>query len=172
MDWFLYGNGLRHERVKGISIPQEDLRNVWGTFFFYCFVSNILLKSLLNFVGLVLKKGSLILTPPVPTTLWTQPFSDSISIWLTIVLFYSKFYIFWVNLWSHGIIGVHRPLLKFYPPPPKFRYPLDIKAPGPPLIYLVGLLAILNPHINICIGPPNTCVTLKQFNLSPSNIFF
>ena len=82
-----------------------------------------------------------------------------------IVLFYSKFYIFWVNLWSHGIIGVHRP-------PLKFRYPLDIKAPGPPLIYLVGLSAISDPHINICIGPPNTCVALKQFNLSPPNILF
>ena len=66
MDWFLYGNGLRHERVKGISIPQEDLRDVEEHFFFYCIVSNILLKSLLNFVGLVLKKGGFIVTPPSP----------------------------------------------------------------------------------------------------------
>ena len=42
-----------------------------------------------------------------------------------------------------------------------------MKAPGPPLIYLVGLLAIWDPHINICVGPPNTCVALKQFHLLP-----
>ena len=42
--------------------------------------------------------------------------------------------------------------------PPKFRSPLDTKAPGPPLIYLVGPLTILDPHINICAGPPNTCI--------------
>ena len=56
--------------------------------------------------------------------------------------------------------------------PPKFRSPLDTKAPGPPLIYLVGPLAILDPHINICVGPPNTCVALKQFNLLPPNTLF
>ena len=50
--------------------------------------------------------------------------------------------------------------LEFIAPPPKIRSPLDIKAPGPPLIYLVGLLAISEPHINICVGPPNTCVAL------------
>ena len=50
--------------------------------------------------------------------------------------------------------------------------PLDIKAPGPPKIYLVGPLAILDPHINICVGPPNTCVALKQFNLLPPNTLF
>ena len=56
----------------------------------------------------------------------------------------------------HGIIGVH-------------RSPLDTKAPGPPLIYLVGSLAILDPHINICVRPLNTCVALKQFHLLPPN---
>ena len=55
---------------------------------------------------------------------------------------------------THGIIGIHRP-------PPKIL--------GPPLIYLVGPLAILASHINICVGPPNTCVALKQFNLLPPN---
>ena len=54
----------------------------------------------------------------------------------------------------HGIIGVHRP-------PPKIL--------GPPLIYLVGPLAISDPDINICVGPPNTCTALKQFNLLPPN---
>ena len=71
----------------------------------------------------------------------------------------------------YGIIGVHRPP-KILSPPPKFRSPLDTKAPGPPLIYLVGLLAISDPHINICVGPPNTCVALKQFNLLPPNTLF
>ena len=55
------------------------------------------------------------------------------------------------------------------PPPLKFRSPLDTKAPGPPLIYLVGPLAILDPHINICVGPSSTCIALKQFNLLPPN---
>ena len=41
------------------------------------------------------------------------------------------------------------------------------KILGPPLIYLVGPLAILDPNINICARPPNTCVALKQFNLLP-----
>ena len=36
------------------------------------------------------------------------------------------------QIWFHGIIGVHSP-------PYYFRSPLDTKAPGPPLIYLVGL---------------------------------
>ena len=60
------------------------------------------------------------------------------------------------------------------PPPPKknFRSPLDTKAPHPPLIYLAGLLAILDPHINICVGPPNAFVALKQFNLLPLNTLF
>ena len=48
--------------------------------------------------------------------------------------------------------------LGFIAPPPKFRSPLDAESPGPPLIYLVGPLAISDPHINICVGPPNTCV--------------
>ena len=58
----------------------------------------------------------------------------------------------------------------------KFNYSINnkinmvnTKAPGPPLIYLVGPLAILDPHINICVRPPNTCVALKQFNLLPPN---
>ena len=55
------------------------------------------------------------------------------------------------------------------PPPSKFRSPLDTKAPGLPLIYLVELLAISDPHINICVGPPNTCIALKQFHLLPPN---
>ena len=43
---------------------------------------------------------------------------------------------------------------------------------GPPLIYLVGLFAISDLHINISVGPPNTCVALKQFNiLSPNTLF-
>ena len=54
----------------------------------------------------------------------------------------------------HGITGVHS---------------APHKILGPPLIYLVGLLAVLDPYINICIGPPNTCVALKQFNLLPPN---
>ena len=53
--------------------------------------------------------------------------------------------------------------------PPKFRSPLDTKAAGPPLIYLVGPLAISDPHINICVGPHNTCVALKKFNLLTPN---
>ena len=47
--------------------------------------------------------------------------------------------------------------------------PLTPKHPGLPLIYLVGLLPISDPHINICVGPPNTCTALKQFNLLPPN---
>ena len=64
---------------------------------------------------------------------------------------------------EHGIIGVHSP-----PPPKKkkkFRSPIDTKAPGPPLTYLVGSLAISDPHNNICVGPPKSCIALKQFNL-------
>ena len=43
---------------------------------------------------------------------------------------------------------------------------------GSPLIYLVELFAISDLHINICVGPPNTCVALKQFNLLPPNTLF
>ena len=43
----------------------------------------------------------------------------------------------------HGIIVVHSPPR---PPPPKFRSPFDTKALGPPLIYLVGPLAISDSH--------------------------
>ena len=50
--------------------------------------------------------------------------------------------------------------LGFIAPPPspplKFRSPLDTKAPGPPLIYLVGPLTISDPHIHICVATPNT----------------
>ena len=57
------------------------------------------------------------------------------------------------------------------PPPPqkKLGPPLIPKLQSPLiLIYLVGPLAISDPHINICVGcPPNTCVALKQFNLLP-----
>ena len=63
----------------------------------------------------------------------------------------------------HGIIGVHSP-------PNILGPPLDTKAPGPPLIYLVGLLAISEPHINI--RPPNTCIALKHFYLLPPNTLF
>ena len=73
---------------------------------------------------------------------------------LSIVTISSMLHVAGVPL--HGIIGVH-------------RSPLDTKAPGPPLIYLVGPLAILDPHINICVRPLNTCVALKQFHLLPPN---
>ena len=67
----------------------------------------------------------------------------------------------WPPMASLGCIG-----------PPKFRFPLDIKAPGPALIFLVGISPISDPHINICVGPHNTCVALKQFNLLPTNTLF
>ena len=50
--------------------------------------------------------------------------------------------------------------------------PLILKLLVPPFIYLVKLLAISDPHINICVGPLNTCVALKQFNLLPPNTLF
>ena len=63
--------------------------------------------------------------------------------------------------------------LGFIDPLPKvLGPPLIPKLQVPPLIYLVGLLAISNPHINICVGPPSTCVALKQFNLLPPNTLF
>ena len=43
--------------------------------------------------------------------------------------------------------------LGFIDPPLKFEVPLDTKALGPPLIYLIGPLAISDPYINICVGP-------------------
>ena len=49
----------------------------------------------------------------------------------------------------HGIIEVHATPPKILGPSPKFKSPLDTKAPGPPLIYLVKPLAILDPHINV-----------------------
>ena len=45
----------------------------------------------------------------------------------------------------------------------------DKRCWGPSLIYPVGPLSVLDPHIDICVGPPNTCVALKQFNLLPPN---
>ena len=51
------------------------------------------------------------------------------------------------------IFGSSIASLGFIGPPPKFRSPLDTKASGFPLIYLVGPLAISDPHINICVGP-------------------
>ena len=62
--------------------------------------------------------------------------------------------------------------LRFIGPLKVLGLPLDTKAPGPPLIYLVGPLPISDLHINICVGPPNTCVALKQFNLLPPNTLF
>ena len=62
--------------------------------------------------------------------------------------------------------------LGFIGPPLNLGTPLDTKAPGPPLIYLVGPLAISDPHINIFVKPRNTCVALKQFNLLPPNTLF
>ena len=56
--------------------------------------------------------------------------------------------------------------------PPKIRSPLDTKAPGSPSIYLVGPLAISDPHINICVRPPNNCIALKQFHLLLPNTLF
>ena len=70
------------------------------------------------------------------------------------------------NYSYHGIIGVRSP------PPYNFRSPLDTKVPGLSWIYLVGLLAILDPYINICVGPPNTCIALKQFYLLPPNTLY
>ena len=61
---------------------------------------------------------------------------------------------------------------KILAPPLNLGLPLDTKAPGPPIIYLVALLAISDPHINICVGTPNTCIALKQFNLLPPNTLF
>ena len=66
---------------------------------------------------------------------------------------------------SLGFIGPP----KILGPPLNLGPTLDAKAPGPPLIYLVGPLAISDPHFNICVRPPNTCVALKQFNLLPPN---
>ena len=45
---------------------------------------------------------------------------------------------------------------KILGPPLNLGPTLDAKAPGPPLIYLVGPLAISDPHINICVRLPNT----------------
>ena len=47
------------------------------------------------------------------------------------------------------------------PSPLNLGPPLETKPPGFPFIYLVGLFAISDPHINISVGPPNTCTALK-----------
>ena len=56
----------------------------------------------------------------------------------------------------HGIIGVHSP-------PKILGPPLDTKAPGPPLIYLVGPLAISDPQ-----GFPQVLQTWGQ--VAPQNL--
>ena len=53
------------------------------------------------------------------------------------------------------------------PPPPKFKSPLDTKAQAPPLIYLVGFLAISDPHINICVGPLTTALLCRNLIYYP-----
>ena len=61
------------------------------------------------------------------------------------------------------------------PPPKLLCCPLNL---GPPLIPKLQVplnlrpLAILDPHINICVRPRNTCVALKEFNLLPPNTSF
>ena len=62
--------------------------------------------------------------------------------------------------------------LGFIPPPPLNLGPSWYQSSRSPLIYLVGSSAILDCHINICVGPPNTCIALKQFNLLPPNTLF
>ena len=57
-------------------------------------------------------------------------------------------------------------LLRFIDPR-KFWFPLDNKAPGPPLIYLVELLAISDPHINICVGFVFTIFYTGSFQAPP-----
>ena len=56
---------------------------------------------------------------------------------------------------NHGIIGVHRPP-KILGLPLNLGPPFIPKLQGSPLIYLLEPLAILDPHINICVRPPNT----------------
>ena len=66
---------------------------------------------------------------------------------------------------SLGFIG-H---LKILDLPLNLGPPLIPKLQVHPFIYVVGLLAILDHHIKICVGLPDTCIALKQFNLLPSN---
>ena len=70
------------------------------------------------------------------------------------------------------VINLIMASLRFIGLPQNFRSLLDTKALGPPLIYLIGPLSISDPHINICVGPPNSCNALKQFNLLPPNTMF
>ena len=48
---------------------------------------------------------------------------------------------------------------------PPLLHQTKVTTAGP---FLVPL-AISDPHINTCVGPPNTCVALEQFNLLPLN---
>ena len=64
---------------------------------------------------------------------------------------------------SLGFIGSPPKILG--PPPLNSGPPLIPKLQVPSLIHLVGPLAILDPHINICVGSPNTYIALKQFHL-------
>ena len=70
---------------------------------------------------------------------------------------------------SYDTIGAHKP------PSLKFRSPLNLvplntKAPGPPLIYLVGPLAISDPHINICVGPLTLALLSSNLIYYPQHI--
>ena len=59
--------------------------------------------------------------------------------------------------------------LGFIASPPKILGPPWYQSSRSPIIYLVKPLAILDPHMNVCVGPPNTCVALQQFNFLPPN---
>ena len=82
---------------------------------------------------------------------------------LQILSFASRFGLFEMK---HGMIGVHSP------PTPQIYIPPWYQSSRSPSIYLVGLLAISDTHINIYVGPPNTCIALKQFNLLFPNTLF
>ena len=59
--------------------------------------------------------------------------------------------------------------LGFIASPPKILGPPWYQSSRSPIIYLVKPLAILDPHMNVCVWPPNTCVALQQFNFLPPN---
>ena len=48
---------------------------------------------------------------------------------------------------------------------PPLLHQTKVTTAGP----FLGPLAISDPHINICVGPPKTCVALEQFNLLSLN---